>query len=200
MTDGAAQLPLFPLQTVLLPGGPLQLQVFEARYLDMVGRCMRTGMPFGVVRIVEGSEAGAISDIAAIGTSARIVDFQTLEDGLLGILCQGERRFRIHARSQLADGLNCAEVEWLEEAGRVCVPERLQPLVPLLREALGQLKTIGRFMAPDYEDACWVGYRIAELLPLDQKLLQRLLESDDPIARLDLLAPLIDLPAGDGGD
>jgi hypothetical protein len=194
------QLALFPLNTVLFPGGLLPLRIFETRYVDMVGRCTRGQETFGVVLVENGSDTERQAATATIGTSARIVDFQTLEDGLLGILCQGERRFRIHARSQLADGLNCAEVEWLEEAGRVGVPERLQPLVPLLREALGQLKTIGRFMAPDYEDACWVGYRIAELLPLDQKLLQRLLESDDPIARLDLLAPLIDLPAGDGGD
>jgi Lon protease-like protein len=194
------QLALFPLNTVLFPGGLLPLRIFETRYVDMVGRCTRGQETFGVVLVENGSDTDRQVATAPIGTSARIVDFQTLEDGLLGILCHGERRFRIHARGQLPDGLNCAEVEWLEEAGRVCVPERLQPLVPLLREALGQLKTIGRFMAPDYEDACWVGYRIAELLPLDQKLLQRLLESDDPVARLDLLAPMLDLRAGDGRD
>jgi Lon protease-like protein len=194
------QLALFPLNTVLFPGGLLPLRIFETRYVDMVGRCTRGEETFGVVLVENGSDTDRQVATAPIGTSARIVDFQTLEDGLLGILCHGERRFRIHARSQLPDGLNCAEVEWLEEAGRVSVPEHLQPLVPLLREALGQLKTIGRFMAPDYEDACWVGYRLAELLPLDQKLLQRLLESDDPIARLELLAPLIDLRAGDVRD
>jgi Lon protease-like protein len=194
------QLALFPLNTVLFPGGLLPLRIFETRYVDMVGRCTRGQEPFGVVLVESGSDTDRQVATAPIGTSARIVDFQTLEDGLLGILCHGERRFRIHARSQLADGLNCAEVEWLDEAGRICVPERLQPLVPLLREALGQLKTIGRFMAPDYEDACWVGYRIAELLPLDQKLMQRLLESDDPVARLELLAPLLDLRAGEGRD
>jgi uncharacterized protein len=187
------QIALFPLNTVLFPGGLLPLRIFEARYVDMVGRCTRENEPFGVVLVENGSDTERQVATATIGTSARIVDFQTLEDGLLGILCHGERRFRIHARFQRPDGLNCAEIEWLEQAGRVCVPERLQPLVPLLREALGQLRTIGRFMEPDYEDACWVGYRLAELLPLDQKLLQRLLQSDDAVARLDLLAPLLDL-------
>jgi uncharacterized protein len=187
------QIALFPLNTVLFPGGLLPLRIFESRYIDMVGRCTRGDEAFGVVLVENGSDTERQVATAPIGTSARIVDFQTLEDGLLGILCQGERRFRIHARSQRPDGLNCAEVEWLEDTGRVSVPERLQPLVPLLREALGQLKTVGRFLAPDYEDACWVGYRMAELLPLDQKLLQRLLESDDPVARLELLAPLLDL-------
>jgi uncharacterized protein len=187
------QIALFPLNTVLFPGGLLPLRIFETRYIDMVGRCTRADEAFGVVLVQNGSDTERQVATAPIGTSARIVDFQTLEDGLLGILCHGERRFRIHARGQRPDGLNCAEVEWLQDVARVSVPERLQPLVPLLREALGQLKTIGRFMEPDYEDACWVGYRIAELLPLDQELLQRVLESDDPVARLELLAPLLDL-------
>jgi len=187
------QIALFPLGTVLFPGGLLPLRIFETRYVDMVGRCTRENEPFGVVLVENGSDTDRQVDTAPIGTGARIVDFQTLEDGLLGILCHGERRFRIHARFQRPDGLNCAEVEWLEETGRVCVPQHLQSLVPLLREALAQLKTIGRFMAPDYEDACWVGYRLAELLPLDQRLLQRLLENDDPVARLELLAPLLDM-------
>jgi uncharacterized protein len=187
------QIALFPLNTVLFPGGLLPLRIFETRYVDMVGRCTRENETFGVVLVENGSDTERQVATATIGTSARIVDFQTLEDGLLGILCHGERRFRIHARSQRPDGLNCAEIEWLEQAGRVCVPERLQSVVPLLREALGQLKTIGRFMEPDYEDACWVGYRLAELLPLDQNLLQRLLQSDDAVARLDLLSPLLDL-------
>lgn len=187
------QIPLFPLNTVLFPGGLLPLRIFESHYVDMVGRCTRGDESFGVVLVERGSDTDRQVATAPIGTSARIVDFQTLEDGLLGILCHGERRFRILSRSQRPDGLNCAEVEWLEEADRVGVPERLQPLVPLLRDALGQLKTIGRFMEADYADASWVGYRIAELLPLEQSLLQRLLESADPVARLELLAPLLDL-------
>jgi uncharacterized protein len=187
------QIPLFPLNTVLFPGGLLPLRIFETRYVDMVRRCMRASEVFGVVLVEKGSDTDREVGTVMVGTSARIVDFQALEDGLLGILCNGEQRFRIRARSQRPDGLNCAEIEWLGDTGRVSLPPRLQPLVPLLREALGQLKTIGRFIAPDYEDACWVGYRLAELLPLDQKLLQRLLESDDAVARLDLLAPLLDL-------
>jgi Lon protease-like protein len=187
------QIALFPLNTVLFPGGLLPLRIFETRYVDMVGRCTRDNEAFGVVLVENGSDTDRQVATAPIGTSARIVDFQTLEDGLLGILCHGERRFRLHARFQRPDGLNCAEIEWLEETGPAIVPLHLQPLIPLLREALAQLKTMGRFMAPDYEDACWVGYRLAELLPLDQKMLQRLLENDDPVARLELLAPLLEL-------
>ncbi len=148
---------------------------------------------FGVVLALGGSDTDRQVETVTVGSSARIVDFQTLEDGLLGILCRGERRFRVCSRSQQPDGLNRAEVEWLPEPARAAVPAEFQPLLPVLRGALAQLKTIGHFVEPDYEDASWVSYRIAELLPLDQRLQQQLLESDDPPARLRLLAPLLDL-------
>jgi Lon protease-like protein len=190
-----AQIALFPLNAVLFPGGLLPLRIFEPRYVDMVGRCMRADEVFGVVLIDGGSDTSQEVNTALIGTSARIVDFQTLSDGLLGLLCRGERRFRISTRSRQDDGLNCAAVEWLEEVAPVPLAPRFQPLVPLLREALSRLSTIGRFMEPRYDDASWVSCRLAELLPLDQQALQRLLELDDAEARLSLLAPMIDSPA-----
>src|SRR5580658_3903895 len=122
--DAAAELPLFPLHTVLLPGGPLQLQVFEPRYLDMVGRCMRNGSAFGVVRILRGSEAGTVSDTALTGTSARIVDFHALSNGLLGLLCLGERVFRLETRRDQADGLAVGQVSWRPPHAPASVPAR----------------------------------------------------------------------------
>ena len=107
------QLPLFPLNTVLFPGGPLELRIFEARYVDMVRRCLKEGSPFGVVLILAGAEAGAVTEVADIGTSARLVDFDTLPDGLLGVTTVGERRFRVQRRWQQPDGLHLGEVEYL---------------------------------------------------------------------------------------
>jgi Lon protease-like protein len=183
---------LFPLNTVLFPGGLLPLRIFEPRYVDMVGRCMRGDELFGVVLVLGGRDTEREVDIAPIGTTARIVDFQTLEDGLLGLLCRGEQRFRVKTRSRCDDGLNRASVEWLEEKSAMLVAEQFQPLVPLLRRALAQLTSLGRFVEPNYDDAGWVAHRLAELLPLDHSLQQRLLEIDDPNARLSLLEPLID--------
>ncbi|HEY3809739.1 MAG TPA: LON peptidase substrate-binding domain-containing protein [Steroidobacteraceae bacterium] len=185
---------LFPLNTVLFPGGLLPLRIFEPRYVDMVGRCMRAGEAFGVVLMLGGSDTDREVDTAPIGTSARIVDFQTLEDGLLGLLCRGERRFRIVGHSRQEDGLNRAEVEWLTEAARLPVADEFAPLLPVLRGALAQLKSVGHLIEPDYEDAGWVSYRVAELLPLDQQQQQVLLELDDPAERLGRVAPLFDLP------
>ncbi len=191
MTDCAAQLPLFPLQTVLLPGGPLQLQVFEPRYLDMVGRCMRTGTPFGVVRILEGSEAGAVSDIAATGTSARIIDFHTLSNGLLGLLCLGERVFRLESRQEQPDRLVVGQVSWLPQLPIAAVPPRFASLVTALREVLPQLPPAYAHIPRNFADAEWVSYRLLELMPLSSQQRQHSLENHDPLQRLEWLAPLM---------
>ncbi len=187
----AAELPLFPLHTVLLPGGPLQLQVFEPRYLDMVGRCMRTGSPFGVVRILAGSEAGTASDLATTGTSARIIDFHTLSNGLLGLLCLGERVFRLHSRQVRADGLVVGQVSWRPPSASVALAPQHARLVTALREVLPQLPEAYAHIPRNFEDAEWVGYRLLELLPLSPEQRQESLENHDPLQRLEWLAPLL---------
>ncbi|HEY6454580.1 MAG TPA: LON peptidase substrate-binding domain-containing protein [Steroidobacteraceae bacterium] len=188
---GAAQLPLFPLQTVLLPGGPLQLQVFEPRYLDMVGRCMRTGTPFGVVRILEGSEAGAVGDIAAMGTSARIIDFHTLSNGLLGLLCLGEQVFRLESRQEQPDRLLVGQVRWQPPHPRMPVAPQFANLVTVLREVLPTLPPAYAHIARNFDDAEWVGYRLLELMPLSSQERQHSLETHDPLQRLQWLAPMM---------
>ncbi len=187
------EIALFPLGTVLFPGGLLPLRIFETRYTDMVRRCMREDLVFGVVRIEQGSEVSAKVETAALGTSARIVDFQALDNGLLGVLCRGEARFRICSSSRQSDGLNRAQVEWVTEPARKPVGDEYAALVKVLRESLARLASLGRFIEPDYEDAGWVSYRLAELLPLPISMQQQLLETDDPIERLGVLTPLIDV-------
>jgi len=183
---------LFPLSTVLFPGGLLPLRIFETRYVDMVGACMRQGAAFGVVLLVAGGETGAGASFADIGTSARIVDFQTQPDGLLGLLCRGEQRFRVGQRRQQSDGLNRATVEWLPDAPLTALDPQFAPLVAVLRKVMARLASMGRFIEPNYEDAAWVSHRLAEFLPLEPPWQQRLLEIDDPNLRLELLAPLIE--------
>jgi Lon protease-like protein len=199
MIDSAAPLPLFPLQTVLLPGGPLQLQVFEPRYLDMVGRCMRAGTPFGVVRILEGSEAGAVSDIAAMGTSARIIDFHTLSNGLLGLLCLGERVFRLESRQEQPDRLMVGQVSWLPAHPAMSVAPQFANLVTALRELLPRLPPAYAHIPRNFDDAEWVSYRLLELMPLSSQERQHSLENHDPLQRLQWLAPMISR-SGPGSD
>jgi len=182
-----ANLPLFPLGTVLFPAGPLALRIFEARYLDLVRRCLKEHSPFGVVLIIAGAEAGEISAVAEVGTSARLVDFDTLPDGLLGVTCLGERRFRVQRRWQQSDGLNLGEVDYLPADAPCALPEAFAHLGHLLREVLARIGGPYAQLDSHYEDAGWVANRWAEILPLTgPEKLELLL--DEPLARLTRVA------------
>jgi uncharacterized protein len=186
--------PLFPLGSVLFPGGPLSLRIFEPRYVDMVGRCMKDGSGFVVVLIVEGREAGSGAlTTAAVGTEARIVDFNRLEDGLLGLACIGGERLRVARAWRQDDGLNLAEVTPLPADAAVAVPADCAHLPEALRRLYPDLGPTYAGIAPQFEDAAWVGNRLAELAPLEPGVKQGLLELEDPIERLRYLAPMIRL-------
>ncbi|MGH8177573.1 MAG: LON peptidase substrate-binding domain-containing protein [Steroidobacter sp.] len=184
-------IPLFPLNTVLFPGGPLKLRIFETRYVDMVGRCMREDVGFGVALIIEGVEAGGSARTASVGTLARIVDFEPLKDGLLGITAHGQQRFRIDLARQQSDGLNLAEVEWIADEPAQLVPEEYSVLADLSRQAFPQLAALYGNIEPAYDDATWVGMRLAEMLPLGVEDRQQCLEIQDARERLKYLSERI---------
>ena len=187
-------IPLFPLNIVLFPDGPLPLRIFETRYVDMVRRCMREDGCFGVVLISAGLEAGP-AQTYDVGTTAKIIDFHQLPDGLLGLSCVGQRRFRILEKSVAKDGLNLGEIEWLADGPLLSVPARHAPLRELLRIVLPQLGEVYTGIDMRLDDAAWVGHRLAEILPIGLQRKQSFLEMDDPIQRLDALAPLAPVPA-----
>ena len=186
----AASLPLFPLHTVLVPGAALELRIFERRYLDMVRDCGRGGSGFGVCLILDGDEAGTPATPAAFGSEALIEDFDTTPDGLLSLRVRARRRFHV-LRTRVRDsGLVVADIEWREDdAG---ASPRLRPehalLADLLRRMLEQIGGTRTEPAPMlFENAAWVGWRLAELLPLPMPQRQELLQFEDPHARLQRL-------------
>jgi uncharacterized protein len=189
-----SEIPLFPLNLVLFPDGPLPLRIFETRYYDMVRRCMREGRGFGVVLIREGREVGlSDTDLYEVGTMAEITDFHQLQDGLLGLSCVGRQRFRIIERRRQADGLNLGEVEWLSIEPSLAVPARHQRLSTLLGTVLPQLGEVYSNIDMRLDDAAWVGHRLAEILPIPLGDKQSYLEIDDPVERLDRLAAIAPL-------
>jgi Lon protease-like protein len=188
-----AEIPLFPLGTVLFPGGPLPLRIFETRYIDLVRRCLRDGSGFGVVMIREGAEAGGPALTFDVGTYARIVDFSQQPDGLLGIRAAGERRFRILERRRERDGLNVADVEWLPEESSSPLPEEYAELGPALDAILAQVGEPFASLERRLDDAAWVAGRLAEILPIPPGHKQHCLELDDPVERLRFLRPLFEI-------
>jgi uncharacterized protein len=176
----ARGLPLFPLDTVLFPGGTLPLRIFEPRYVDMVRRCLREGSAFVVLQ-----------PQSAVGTEARIVDFDSLPDGLLGISCRGGPRVRVLERWQQPDGLHVGVVEALPEAAAVAVPARFERLAVLLRALLPEVPELYPRDDWQLDDAGWVSGRLTELLPIPMPDKQLLLEMDEPLQRLAWLSPRI---------
>ena len=178
-------LPLFPLSSVLFPEGTLSLRIFERRYLDMVRDCARDSQGFGVCLILEGQEVGEPSMPAAVGTLARIVDFHTTDDGLLGILASGTERFKVRETRVRDNGLIHARVDWIDDGDIRKVPPECGLLATILErfheQAGGEYAKVARAR---YDDAAWVGYRLAEALPLEQSERQQLLQALDPIDRL----------------
>ena len=185
-------LPLFPLQTVLFPGGRLPLRIFEARYLDLVSRCLRDEGPFGVCLIRRGTEAGAPAEFFPLGTSARIVDWGQLADGLLGITVHGEQRFRVLTSSVDASGLVRAEVEWCEELPVTLsqADPDLGPLRELLVRASDSMALPYPISEAELDDPGWLSFRLAELLP-DLGLKQMLLQMNSGQERLAHLRTLL---------
>ncbi len=192
MASERLRLPLFPLHSVLFPGGPLSLRIFEPRYLDMISRCMREDGGFGVVLIRDGGEVGEVAIPHAVGTLGKITYFHERKDGLLGITVTGERRFRILESEAGADKLLQAEVELLEEEGPLPIEERHRPLVQLLEQILEQLDHPYRTLERRYDDAGWVAARLAELMPIPLTRKQLLLEMEGADQRIAALLAMLE--------
>lgn len=197
-----SQLPLFPLETVLFPGGTLPLRIFEVRYLRMVEQCRTTGTPFGVVSLVQGSEVrrpGVPADsFQPVGTLARIVHFDAPQPGLMMIDCLGTERFRLTSSYQLVNGLWMADVEVLDGDVPTPVPEDLRSTSAALGQLIQTLReqhvAENRFpiLPPLQLDDCgWVANRWCEVLPLPLSLKHNLMALESPLVRLELVADVL---------
>jgi Lon protease-like protein len=185
--DVLADLPIFPLGTVLFPGGMLPLRVFETRYMDMTRECMRAGTPFGVCLIRQGAEVGAPAVPEPIGTLAHIVDWDMRELGVLALRVAGGDRFRIRDQHTTRQGLVRAAVERVAAEEDAALEPRYAGCVRLLQLVVLD-QPAGTFAEPHrFESASWVGYRLCEVLPLPLAARQRLLELGDSVSRLEIL-------------
>jgi len=181
-------LPLFPLHAALLPGASLGLRVFERRYHDLLRECGRNDSSFGICLILDGQEAGAPATPAAYGVEARVEDFDLGDDGVLQLKLRGARRFHVEHSRVRDNGLVVGQVRWCEPDP----DDELRPQHALLATLLGHIieQAGDAFAAPApalMDQAAWVGWRLAELLPLEERQRLQLLQVDDPHQRLDQL-------------
>jgi len=191
-------LPLFPLNTVLFPGGTLPLRVFEPRYVDMVSACLKNGTEFGVCLISEGREVGAPAEPADAGCRAHISDWDVSQPGMLNITTTGTQRFRVLSTRVSPAGLVEARVVDIADDAAEAVPAELAHCARLLEQVIGQINAqqgggARPPIAPPYryEDAAWVANRLAELLPVPLPMRQRLMVQKGGAARLAEVARIL---------
>jgi hypothetical protein len=194
------ELPLFPLGTVLFPGALLPLQLFELRYLQMIGECERQGTGFGVVTLTQGREVrqpgAAAEQFEPMGTRVQIERIERPQPGLVMVWCRGVEKFRIASTQQRSDGLWLGQVQALPPEPEVQVPEDLQHLSAHMHEALTQLsKQPG--VVPHWpqawrlQDCSWLSHRWGELLPLPLQMKYRLFALQEPLLRLELVGDMV---------
>jgi Lon protease-like protein len=194
--SGTTSLPLFPLRTVLFPGGLLPLKVFEHRYVEMTKTCLREERPFGVCLILEGDEVsrgdGSTPEIAKVGTLARITSVDMPQLGIMHVAAAGGARFEIRGHATDALGLVVGDVGMIPDEPAQPLRERHAPLAKLLRLIEAKLAPDNFPPETHYDDATWVGYRLAELLPLPLAVKQSMLEINDANIRLGSLAQFLE--------
>ena len=196
--SSVSELPLFPLGQVLFPGGRMALRIFEARYLDLVSRCVRESAGFGVVLIRSGADTYGAEmghpEIHDVGTVARIVDFDQAEPGQLAIGIKGQGKFRLSATREQPDHLLVGEVEYLPEESACAVEGEFEGLTMLLREMMRRSSAGSERPAPeiDLTDARALGWRLAEMLPLPPAVRQSLLEMGSATERLSEIQRLVE--------
>ncbi len=195
------EFPLFPLSTVLFPGCRLDLSIFEARYLDMLSRCLRQDTGFGVVCILEGEEVGeAASRFAALGCEALIRDWQQRSDGVLEIRVEGARRFRVNRAEVLKNQLTVAEVDWLHETRDTPLAAAHADLATLLRALAEHPLVKALEMGGQVADQQALANQLSYLLPFEPEEKLKLLAMGDPASRLEHIQRLLEHLQGGGPD
>ena len=186
-----ATLPLFPLNTVVFPGGRLPLRVFEQRYLEMVKQAIADETPFGICAIREGTDTGTPAVPYSVGTLVRITDWDMPEAGILHVDTQGEERFVIRQTRTEPNGLLVGSVDPVSAEPYSAVPDELRLAVEILRRIVAEYGA-DKFPAPlAFDNAAWVGFRLSEVLPLKLSVKQDLLEMNDSVTRLRILTEFL---------
>lgn len=182
---------LFPLNTVLFPESELKLRIFEPRYVDMVSECLRTDSGFGVCLISDGKAAGQPIEFFPMGTYARIIDWNQLPEGLLGITIKGERRFKVVRSGRRKNNLRVGEIIWLDDEDDL-MPVSYRGFSDLLKEIASRYELPFADEPERFDEANWVSERLSELLPFELSAKQELLEMDSAFSRFDYIQALLE--------
>ena len=179
-------LAIFPLGSLLFPGGNLSLRIFEQRYMDMAKACLKAGEPFGICLIREGVEVGAPAVPESIGTLATIDEWDMPQLGILQVTVKGGLRFRILSNEVTANGLIVAATEAIPDDASE--PSEVLTVCATLLTKIYEAGGVDVRQQPlPLDDAFWVSMRLTEMLPPDNAIKQKMLELTDATMRLEVL-------------
>ena len=184
-------LPLFPLQTVLFPGGRLPLKIFEQRYLDLMKDCLARDRAFGICALRAGQEVGEPATPFEVGTQARIIHWDMAQPGIFHVLVEGIERYVARKWRPQHNGLIVADVDNITPEPAMAVTDDLRLAVDVLKQIIEDAGD--KHFSPErhFDDAVWVGFRLAEVLPFKLSIKQNLLEMNDSLTRLRILAEFL---------
>jgi len=192
------EIPLFPLRIVIFPGGRIDLQIFERRYIDLIRHCLKSDTGFGICLLKEGQESfqdNTRQIVHRTGTYAKIVDWQQLENGLLGITAEGDVKFTIEDFWQADSDLLRAKVEFssADNVAAQVIPlnDQFSGLADLLKSLENHPLVEQKNLLINYENLWDVGWRLSELIPIEVEKKQQLLEIDDPWKRMEIIEEIV---------
>lgn len=184
---------LFPLSTVVFPGGIMPLRIFEPRYLDMVAMCMKGQTGFGICAAHPANDKSEFSAPRAVGTLVDIIDFDRLDDGQLGITVEGKRRFELVSTRQSDNGLWWGEVSFITESADSACPIEFAQLKQIAAALIEEVGLPYEERGTAYDSASWLSARLTELLPFDAATKHDLLATNDPLERLRRIRPMVEI-------
>ena len=184
-------IPLFPLQSIVLPGGLFPLRIFERRYLDMVRDCIKNNTDFCIALIRDNSKEEYITDVYNYGCLVKITDWNQLDDGLLGITVGGTNKVKIYDRNLEKNNLLTGMIEDIDTEKEYMIPQKYLLLSRFYKKIYPGIKHVISFKKERYADASWIGFRLIECLPLDSSTKNKLIAMNHAIERLDMLYEIV---------
>ena len=185
------QIPMFPLKSIVLPGGLFPLRIFERRYINMVKNCLKNETGFCITLVRAESDNGYITNIYNYGCYVKIIDWNQLEDGLLGITVEGIKKVHVLESSLDEDNLLQGSIEDIEVEKEYMLPQKYLSLSKFYKKIYPNIKDFISFKKERYADATWVSYRLTECLPLDSSTKNKLIALDNAFDRLDKLNEIV---------
>ena len=191
--NSSFELPLFPLSAHLLPGGRMTLRIFEPRYVRMIKEACSSDTGFGICMVNSQGDKDKNEHIYSVGTYAKVIDFDLLDNGFLGVTVEGHKCFSIESVTNEIDGLRLGVCQWLDEWTEQSAEYSIAPIDERLMEIFDkypELQTL--YKTPKFSDPIWVIYRWLELLPVDAEKKQQLVQQKDYIKALNFLTDLVE--------